>query len=89
MNFNIGGTSPCDLKNNSFANNLIADSQMMYPLSAKAQKQGYVPRPAMSFSDPALEPAKNNVIGWNFYYSPDASYTGANVHPCNGLPFQQ
>jgi polygalacturonase len=89
MNFSIGGTSPCDLKNNSFANNLIADSQMMYPISAKAQKQGYVPGPAMSFSDPALEPAKNNVIGWNFYYSPDASYTGANVHPCIGLPFQQ
>ena len=88
-NFSIGGTSACDPRNNSFANNLVADSQMMSPLSANAQKQGYVPGADMFVADPTLEPAQNNVIGWNFYYSPDASYTGANVHPCDGLPFQR
>lgn len=84
-NFSIGGTNACDPRNNSFANNLVADSQMMSPLSAKAQKQGYVSGPDMFVADPALEPEKNNVIGWNFYSDGDASTTGPGQHPCPNL----
>lgn len=69
-NFSIGGSKPRDPRNNSFANNSTDSGQVLYPISARAEKKGYVPGTDMSFRDPALKPEKKNVIGWNSYYDP-------------------
>ncbi len=82
--FTIGGSQSCDPHNNSFANNLVTGShKYIYPISAQQQAQGYNAGSDMSFSDTALAPGANNVVGWNFFYSPNASITGAQQHPCN------
>ena len=80
-NFSIGGSSPCDPKNNSFANNsFTADHQLLYPLSAKKAIQGYVGAPDMDASPFAQSSESNDVFGWNYYYSADGGST--TPYPC-------
>jgi hypothetical protein len=86
-NFTIGGSQSCDPKNNSFANNLVTGShKYIYPISATQQQQGYIPGSDMSFTDTSLAPKAHNTVGWNFFYSPNPSFTGAEQHPCAVQP---
>ena len=82
-NFTIGGTSPCDPRNNSFADNqTMYTHQITYPLSATEPKQGFTGGTDMEASAYVQSPASNDVFGWNLYYSPDgASLPGHRCEP--------
>lgn len=81
-NFTIGGSSPCDPRNNSFANNQTQYThQLIYPLSATEAKQGFTGGTDMEASAYVLSPDSNDIFGWNYYYSADET-SSPHGRPC-------
>ena len=83
-NFTIGGSSPCDPRNNSFANNQTQYThQVMYPLTATDAKQGFAGGTDMEASAYVLSADSNDIFGWNFYPAADGDNSNW-PHPCGG-----
>jgi hypothetical protein len=68
-NYTVGGSSASDPLNNSFANNQISLG-IVYPNPNERSQIGYsgVPRD-ITLSTTAQQPASNNLINWNNFYS--------------------
>lgn len=68
-NYTVGGSSASDPLNNSFANNQVSLG-IDYPNPNERSQQGYagVPRD-ITLSTTAQQPASNDVINWNNFYS--------------------
>ncbi len=79
--FTIGGSSSTDSRNNLFANNEISASrQVIYPITARRPKKGYIAGPDMAFRVASLAPDANNVVAWNYFSSPEAPPTQPEKH---------
>jgi hypothetical protein len=69
-NYTVGGSSASDPLNNSFANNQISYSDIVYPNPNERSQNGYAGVPTdITLSTAAQQPASNNVVKWNNFYS--------------------
>lgn len=83
--FTIGGSSSCDPRNNSFANNHVtASHEVLFPTPDGTSKRGYIAGTDMSLSPTAQKLKSNNLIGWNNFYSPAKKSSRPSPHPCTG-----